>query len=69
MPFVRYEMQNYSATANEVLDKRNLQLGMGYYPFGNNLNFKLAWTRQQRPNDPKTATTNEYTLQMQLFYF
>lgn len=69
MPFIRYETQAYAADANKVLDKRNLQLGIGYYPFGQNLNFKAGWTRQQRPNDPKTATTSEWTIQMQVFYF
>ncbi len=68
-PFIRYESQKYTDDVNKVGNKNNLQLGWAYYPFGNYLNFKLGWTRQQRPDDPKTATTNEWTLQMQLFYF
>lgn len=67
-PFLRYESQMY-ADPNKVLDKRNFQAGAAWYPFGQNLNFKLGWTRQQTPNNPKVATTNEYTIQMQVFYF
>ena len=68
-PFAVYQEQVYSNTGDKVLNKRAVQAGLSFYPFGNNLNFKLAWTGRKSPNDPNTANTNEFTLQMQVFYF
>ena len=76
MPFARYETQMYKngtagcpAAGCDSLDKNFLQLGLGWFPYGANFNIKGGWTRKQFPNDPKTATTNQYTLQVQLFYY
>ncbi len=69
MPFFRYEQQRYSDDANKALDKTFYQLGFGWYPFGSNFNIKAGWWRKEFPNDPKTASTNQYTVQVQLFYF
>jgi hypothetical protein len=76
MPFARYETQNYKngtagcpAAGCDSLNKNFLQLGLGWYPYGANFNLKGGWTRKQLPNDPKTATTNQYTVQVQLFYY
>jgi hypothetical protein len=68
-PFAVYQQQDYTNSTDKVLNKRAIQAGLSYYPFGHNLNFKLAWTGRKFPNDPKTANTNEFTLQMQVFYF
>ena len=69
MPFFRYEQQRYSDNVHENLDKTSYQGGLGWYPYGSNLNFKAGATRREFPNDPKIATTYEYTLQVQLFYY
>lgn len=69
MPFFRYEEDTFTETIRKVGNQRNIQLGLSYYPFGQNLKFTGAWTRRQRPDDPKTATTSEWTIQMQVFYF
>lgn len=68
-PFGVYQQQEYLNQPDKVLNKRSYQAGLSFYPFGNNLNFKLAWTYREVPNDPKTHNTSEYTLQMQVFYF
>jgi len=34
-----------------------------------NFNIKGGFTRRQTPNDPTVATTNEYTVQIQIFYY
>lgn len=69
MPFLRYEQQRYDAAANEKLDKTFYQGGIGWYPYGANFNIKAAYTRKEFPNDPLVATTNQYTVQIQLFYY
>lgn len=66
MPFFRWENQNFSASANNARDNNRIQLGLGWYPAGNNLNFKAAATRI----DPRSGNkTNQFTIQMQLFYY
>lgn len=76
MPFARYETQMYKngtagcpAAGCDSLDKNFLQLGLGWFPYGANFNVKAGWTRKQLPNDPKTATTSQFTVQLQLFYY
>jgi hypothetical protein len=76
MPFARYETQQYKngtagcpAAGCDSLNKNFLQLGLGWYPYGSNFNIKAGWTRKQLPNDPNTATTNQFTVQVQVFYY
>ncbi len=69
MPFLQYENESFKDDIRKVLNSRNFQAGLAYYPYGYNFNIKLAYTLRERPNDPVTANTNEFTLQMQLFYF
>ena len=68
-PFAVYQQQDYTNAPDEILNKRAFQAGLSFYPFGNNLNFKLAWTLREFPHDANTHKTNEFTLQMQVFYF
>ena len=66
MPFLRWENQNFSASANNGRDNNRLQLGLGWYPNGNNFNIKVAGTRV----DPRAGNkTNEFTVQLQFFYY
>jgi len=69
MPFFRYEEQSFRDPAREVGNNRNIQAGLTWYPYGQNFKLTGAWTERKKPNDPKTATTSEFTLQMQVFYF
>ena len=66
MPFVRIEKQDFRASSLNGNDNNRQQLGVGWYPNGNNFNVKAAYSRV----DPRAGkTTNEYTVQMQFFYY
>ena len=66
MPFVRIEKQDFRARANNGRDNNRQQLGLAFYPNGNNFNVKGAYSRV----DPRVGKkTNEYTVQMQFFYY
>ena len=69
MPFLRYELEKYQDTVNEKLNKNFYQAGFGWYPYGSNFNIKAGFTRKEFPNDPLTASTNQYTVQFQVFYY
>lgn len=69
MPFVRYEQQRYSDDVNSKLNKNFYQGGLGWYPYGANFNIKAGFTRKEFPNDPLVASTNQYTVQVQAFYY
>lgn len=69
MPFVRYELQKYKDAVNEKLNKNFFQAGLGWYPYGSNFNIKGGFTRKEFPNDPLVASTNQYTVQVQVFYY
>jgi len=65
-PFARLERQDFSASANKSRNNNRLQLGVGWYPNGNNFNIKAAATRIS----PKAGNkTNQATIQMQFFYY
>lgn len=66
MPFVRFEKQDFKASSNNGRDNKRLQAGLSWMPNGNNFNIKGAYSRV----DPHVGnTTNEFTIQMQLFYY
>ena len=69
LPFARYEQQNFSGEPARLLNRRNYQFGLTWYPYGENLNVRAGWTILQRPNDPATPSANQFTIQLQLFYF
>jgi hypothetical protein len=66
MPFFRFEDQNFRDSVNSGRNNKRYQAGLGWYPNGNNFNVKGAYTRVS----PKTGNkTNQFTVQMQYFYF
>lgn len=69
MPFARYEQQEYSDSVNKGLNRRKYQGGLGYYPYGFNFNIKAGYTRSEAPDNPNVASTNQYTIQVQVFYY
>jgi hypothetical protein len=69
MPFFRYEQQKYADDVNKSLNKTFYQAGFGWYPYSSNFNVKAGFGRKEFPNDTKTATTNQYTVQLQIFYY
>jgi hypothetical protein len=69
MPFIRYEQQKYADALNKLLNRTNYAAGLGWYPYGSNFNIKAGFGRKEAPNSPTTATTNQYTVQLQIFYY
>ena len=69
MPFLRYELQNYSDDVNQALNRTKYQAGLGYYPYGSNFNIKAGFTRTEAPDNRNVASTNQYTIQVQVFYY
>ena len=64
LPFVRYETQNLDPAA--AVDNVRYQAGFTYYISGHNANLKVAYSRL----DPDTGnSTNQFTTQLQLFYY
>jgi hypothetical protein len=83
MPFLRYESQNFSDQADKLqacngvtnaktstcLDRVKYQAGFGWYPYGSNFNIKAGYTRTEAPDNRNVASTNQYTIQVQVFYY
>lgn len=66
MPWGRYERQSFRNSADRLKNNHRLQAGVTYFPNGNNFNIKGAISRV----NPRTGRkTNEYTVQMQFFYY
>jgi hypothetical protein len=66
MPFARYERQDFKDAVNDSKDNNREQVGLTWYPNGHNFNIKGAYSRVK----PRVGNkTNEYTVQMQFFYF
>ncbi len=68
-PFAKYDTQNFVAAANAVKDCRRVGGGLNYYIHGQN----LKWTVQAMRAMPFHGSTirpgNEFTMQMQLYYY
>ena len=69
MPFVRYEQQHYSDDVNKALNRTKYQGGLGFYPYGANFNVKAGFGRTDAPDNSNVASTNQYTIQVQVFYY
>jgi hypothetical protein len=65
----RYEQREYSDDVNKPKNEQRYAAGLNFYPyekFLNNFNIKVWWQRVS----PKVGfDTNQFTLQMQVFYF
>ena len=64
-PWARYEKRNFAAPNSARNEKRAL-IGLNYYPFGNNFNIKTAFGRLSPAVGRKT---NQFTVQMQAYFF
>ncbi len=68
-PILRYEQKAFTATANTGKNESRYAVGLNYYPYpkaNNNFNIKVWWQYVA----PKVGIgTNEFTVQMQVFYF
>ena len=68
-PIVRYEQKTFDLTANQPKNEKRYVAGFNFYPYPkaeNNFNIKVWFQRVS----PKVGfSTNEFTVQMQVFYF
>jgi hypothetical protein len=68
-PILRYEQKAFTATANTGKNESRYATGLNFYPYPkatNNFNIKVWWQYVA----PKVGVgTNEFTVQMQVFYF
>jgi hypothetical protein len=68
-PMVRYEQKAFTQTINAGKNESRYAVGLNYYPYPkaeSNFNIKVWWQRVT----PKVGfATNEFTLQMQVYYF
>jgi hypothetical protein len=66
-PFARTEVQNFVASANLSKDVDRYGGGVNYYIHGQNLKWTLQYQRAFTNNGVRPA--NEFTMQLQLFYY
>jgi hypothetical protein len=65
-PWVRFEKQDFKASANNGRDNDRQSAGLTWLPSGNNFNIKGAYSRI----NPRAGNkTNEYTVQFQFYYY
>jgi hypothetical protein len=68
-PFLKYETQNFAASANASRDINRYGFGANYYIHGQNLKWTLQYLRALPQNASPLKATNELTMQLQLMYF
>ena len=68
-PFLKYESQAFVAAANATRDIKHFGLGTNYYIRGQNLKWTCQYLRAMPQNVSPLKPTNEFTVQLQLFYY
>ncbi len=68
-PSIRYEQRTYTQAVNAGKNEDRVAVGLNFYPYTkaeSNFNIKVWWQRVS----PKVGfTTNQFTVQMQVYYF
>ena len=65
-PWIRFEKQDFEASSRKGANNNRQQIGFTWFPYGHNFNTKFAYSHI----DPRTGNgTNEFTIQMQFFYY
>jgi hypothetical protein len=67
-PFAKWESQKFSASSNPSKDLTRWGVGLNYYVAGQNLKFTGQLLRV-KPKNNAIHTTNEFTVQMQAWYY
>jgi hypothetical protein len=67
-PFGKFESQNFVADAQKKNNVNRAGFGVNYYVHGQNLKLTAQWFRALPQNSPNKAS-NEFTVQLQVFYF
>jgi hypothetical protein len=68
-PFARFETQKFVAAVNNTKDINRVGGGLNYYIRGQNLKWTFQVLRALPGNGSPIRPSNEFTLQMQAFYF
>lgn len=68
-PFGRWETQRFVAAANNTKDINRIGGGVNYYIRGQNLKWTIQYLRALPQNGSLIRPSNEFTVQMQAFYF
>jgi hypothetical protein len=68
-PFAKFETQDFVAAVNGSKDIDRYGAGANYYLHGQNLKWTGQYTRALPRNGSAIRPSNEFTMQLQLFYF
>ncbi len=68
-PFAKFETQDFVAAVNGTKDINRYGLGANYYIRGQNLKWTAQYTRALPQNGSTIRPSNEFTMQLQVFYF
>jgi hypothetical protein len=67
-PFGKFELQKFSAASTPSKDVTRYGVGLNYYVAGQNLKF-TGQALRVKPKNNAISTTNEFTIQMQMWYY
>ena len=68
-PFAKFETQDFVAAVNGIKDINRWGAGANYYIHGQNLKWTAQYTRALPQNGSTIRPSNEFTMQLQVFYF
>jgi hypothetical protein len=68
-PFAKFETQDFVAAVNGTKDINRWGTGFNYYLHGQNLKWTMQYTRALPQNGSPIRPSNEFTAQLQVFYF
>jgi hypothetical protein len=67
-PFLKYESQSFANAADEAKDVERFGGGLSWYVSGQNFKFTAQYLRVE-PKSAAVRSTDQFTLQLQAFYF
>jgi hypothetical protein len=68
-PFAKFETQDFVAAVNGTKDIDRYGAGLNYYLRGQNLKWTFQYLRALPQNGSTIRPSNEFTMQLQMFYF
>ncbi len=68
LPWGRWESQSYADAGSPSNDQQKIQFGLTWYPEAHNFNIRTSWGRVL-PRADGVRATNQFTVQIQVFYF
>jgi hypothetical protein len=68
LPWGRFESQSYADAGSPSRDQKKIQFGLTWYPAAHYFNIRAAWGRVL-PRADGVRATNQFTVQIQVFYF